>query len=275
MQKLLETAVFLSKNGTDPYINSLAASIGATPTVELDYASSCDPIFMRSILKHKLMKQCKQDCRDFYYVDSGYFGNSVSVVNPQGVKLWHRIVLNDLQHTGMHSFPGDRLQKTGIKIKPWTRTGSVILIAAPDEKPCKHYGIQLDKWLDETICTIKQYTDRPIVVRQRTKTRSDRVISNTFEQALNDVFAVVTYNSAAGVEAVLNGVPAFVLAPAHAAQAVARTNLAEIENPYRPDWVYEWACYLSYCQFHVQELKSGYAINMLREYDKIYRNTSN
>ena len=271
---ILETAVFLSKNGTDPYINSIAASIGVAPTVELDYSSSRDPIFMRSILKHKLMNRCKEDGRDFYYVDTGYFGNHVSTINPQGAKLWHRIVLNDLQHTGMSIFPGDRLQKTGVKIKPWTNSGSKILIAAPDEKPCKHYGIQLDEWIDTTISTIRQYTDRPIEVRQRSKNRSNRVISNTFEQALTDVFAVVTYNSAAGVEAVLNGVPAFVLAPSHAAQAVAKTNLAEIENPFRPNWVYEWACYLSYCQFHVQELKSGYAINMLREYDKIYRNTS-
>ena len=220
------------------------------------------------------MRQCQKDNRDFYYVYSGYFGNGVSSVNPNGHKLWHRIVLNDLQHTGFYNFPSDRLQRTGIKIKPWRNTGSTIIVAAPDEKPCKCYGIDLDTWIENTVTTLKQHTDRPIVVRSRAKSRIDRVISNTFEEVLADAYAVVTYNSVAGVEAVLNGVPAFVLAPTHAAASVAKTNLAEIENPARPDYVYEWACYLAYCQFHVSELKSGTAISMLREYDKIYRNTS-
>lgn len=273
MHRHFSNSVFLSKNGTDPYINSLANSVNAVPVSDFIYEESDEPIFMRSILKYKLMNRCKADSRDFYYVDSGYFGNQVSSENPNRWKLWHRIVLNNLQHTGFYSFPDDRLVKTNISIKPWNKTGRSILIAAPDEKPCKCYGIELDQWINETVTTIKKFTDRPIVVRQRNRSRHNRVISNSFVDAIRDVFAVVTYNSAAGVEAVLNGIPVFTLAPIHAASAVASQDLTKIETPFYPEFVREWACYLSYCQFHVSELRSGKAIEMLRDYDQIYRST--
>lgn len=266
-------AVFLSKNGSDPYINAIASSVNTAPVEILDYENTSGPIFMRSILKYKLMNQCKRDSRDFYYVDTGYFGNQVSSLNPNGWKIWHRIVLNNVQHTGMHFFPDDRLAQTGISIKPWKKTGRTIVIAAPDEKPCKCYGIDLDQWVTSTVDKIKQYSDRPIVVRHRTKSRHSRVISNTFADAIEDAFAVVTYNSAAGIEAVLQGIPVFTLAPVHAASAVASQDLTKIETPFYPEFVREWACYLAYCQFHVSELKSGVAIKMLRDYDQIYRST--
>ena len=273
MHNTFNSAVFLSKHGTDPYINSLAFSANTTPVEILDYENTVGPIFMRSILKYKLMNRCKQDSRDFYYVDTGYFGNQVSQSNLAGHKVWHRIVLNNVQHTGIHYFPDDRFLKTGVTIKPWKKSGRSIVIAAPDEKPCKCYGIDLDQWVASTVSTIQQYTDRPIVVRHRTKSRQDRVISNTFAEAIEDAFAVVTYNSAAGIEAVLQGVPVFTLAPVHAAAAVASQDLTKIETPFYPEFVREWACYLAYCQFHVSELKSGVAIKMLRDYDQIYRST--
>ena len=91
--------IFLSKNGTDEYVNALASSFGATPTSDKDfvYENTSGAIVLRGILKHKLMKDCLRDKRDFYYIDSGYFGNYKSSINPNGWKLYHRIVKNNLQ----------------------------------------------------------------------------------------------------------------------------------------------------------------------------------
>jgi len=69
--------IFLSKNGQDPYINQFAQGCRSkiTSTEEFDYYSSSNPIVLRGILKDRIMKKCWEDGRNFYYMDTGYFGN--------------------------------------------------------------------------------------------------------------------------------------------------------------------------------------------------------
>jgi hypothetical protein len=262
--------IFLSKNGEDEYINMFARGCGAEPTntEDFDYKNSSGPIILRGILKDKIMKHCWKTGRDFYYVDTGYFGNEVTEKNPNGWKYWHRIVKNNLQHTDIISRPNDRFQKFNKYFNPWKKSGRKILIAAPDEKPCKFYGIDQEQWLKDTVDTIKQYTDRPVEIRQRAKNRIDRTVNSTLESALNnDVFALVTYNSVAAVESVFYGIPVFTLAPANAAHPVGLQDLSQVENPYYPDRdkLFSWACHLAYGQFHVSELKDGSAMKILKE----------
>ena len=262
------TWTFLSKHNQDEYIEMFARGSGATPTAleTWQYQSSQDPVVVRGIMKHKIIKQCWHDQRPFLYMDSGYVGNRASVNNPNGWKYYHRIVLNNLQHEDIVSRPADRWEKLGIKIQPWRRTGSKILIAAPDEKPCIFYGINLEQWITDTISTIKQHTDRPVEVRQRNPDRRARV-KNNIESALDDVHAVVTFNSIAATESILAGVPAFVLAPCNAARPVANTDLTKIDTPTYADQdhVHAWAHHLAYGQFHNDELKNGVATRILKE----------
>ena len=149
---------------------------------------------------------------------------------------------------------------------PWKKDGRKILVAAPDEKPCKFYGITKDQWVTDTVAKIKEHTDRPVVVRERAPKRIDRIVTDTLQQALdNDVFALVTYNSVAAIESVFHGIPAFTMAPANAASPVALQDLSKIETPYYADKdkLYAWGCHLAYGQFHTNELKSGQAMEML------------
>jgi hypothetical protein len=257
--------IYYSKNGEDEYVNMFAKGSGGVPVADFDYAASRDPIVIRGILKHKLMKQCWVDGRDFYYMDSGYFGNNPNPANPQGWKVWHRIVKNNLQHGEIVARPGDRWQRMGITLQP-RRHGRKIVVAVPDTKPCKFYGIDLDRWIDETVSTIKQHTDRPVVVRQRAANRIDRIATDPLAQVLiNDVHALVTFNSNAATESIMLGVPAFTLAPANAASPVASQDLSQIESPYWADTdkLYAWACHLAYGQFHVKELRDGTAYRIL------------
>ena len=259
--------IFLSKNGQDEYIEMLARSVGAqiTATQDFDYAASDRPIVLRGILKHKIMHQCWQDHRDFYYVDTGYFGNQTSARNPTGTKLWHRIVRNDLQHSDIRPRPADRWQRLDLESHP-RRYGRRIIVAAPDDKPCRFYGIDRDAWIQDTVTTIQQHTDRPVIVRERDPSRQVRVMQDPLSHLLiNDVHALVTFNSAAAVESILAGVPAFVLAPTHAAAPVANRDLAAIESPLwpDPDKIHAWACHLAYGQFHVRELRDGTAMRIV------------
>jgi hypothetical protein len=260
--------IFLSKNGKDPYVNMFAQGCGSTPVADFNYNDSNDPIVLRGILKHKIMKQCWQDSRTFYYIDTGYWGNERTPSNPNGWKIWHRIVKNNLQHTKIIPRPDDRWRKFDRKFKPWKKTGRKILIAAPDEKPCKFYNTTQEKWLAKTVSEIKKHTDRPIEIRQRAKRRVDRIANDTLQLALDkDVFALVTFNSVAAVESIFHGIPVFTLAPANAAQSVGLTELSQIENPYYADSdkLYAWACHLSYGQFHNEEIKNGTAYQILTD----------
>jgi hypothetical protein len=260
--------IFLSKDGNDDFINQFAKGCNSTitSTDQFDYDSSSDAIVLRGILKHKIMKQCWKDGRTFYYMDTGYFGNERTATNPNGWKYWHRIVKNNLQHGEIIARPDDRFKQFNKKFTPWKKDGRKILVAAPDEKPCKFYGITKDRWVAETVAKIKEHTDRPVEVRERAAKRIDRIANDTLQSALdNDVFALVTFNSVAAVESIFYGVPTFTLAPANAASPVALQDLSKIENPYYPDKdkLYAWACHLAYGQFHVSELKNGQALGLL------------
>ena len=262
------TWIFLNKKNSDEYIEMFAQGSGIKPT-ELEtwrYEDSNVPLVIRGIMKHKIIKQCWADKRPFWYMDSGYVGNWVSDSNPHGWKYYHRIVPNNLQHNKIISRPADRWEKLRIKIQPWRQTGSKILIAAPDEKPCIFYGIDLAQWLEQTIATIKQHTDRPIEIRQRNPDRRARV-ENNIESALDNVHAVVTFNSIAATESILAGVPAFVLAPCNAALPVSDTDLTQIDTPTYADQdqVHAWAHHLAYGQFHNTELANGVAAAILKE----------
>lgn len=261
--------IFLSKGGVDQYINHFAQGSGGriTNSDDFDYDASDRPIALRGILKHKIMHRCWQDHRDFYYMDTGYFGNTVNSHNPHGWKLWHRIVRNDLQHSDLQSRPDDRWLRLGLTLSA-RRHGSRIIVAAPDDKPCRFYGIDRAKWVYDTVSAIAQHTQRKIVVRERAPQRIDRTVHDPLSCVLNhDVHALVTFNSAAAIESIMMGVPAFVLAPTHAATPVANRDLNLIDNPYWPDQdkLHAWACHLAYGQYHVSELRNGTAYRMLNE----------
>lgn len=258
--------IFLSKNGDDEYIDMYAHGLGleSTPLESWRYEDSKEPLMLRGIMKHKIIKQCWADGRPFRYMDSGYLGNRPGAKNPHGWKHWHRIVPNNLQHDQVIPRGSDRWQQLGIDIAP-RRYGSTILIVAPDEKPCKFYNVELETWINETIKTVRQHTDRPIVMRERTRSRAERK-NNRVEHALQDVHAVVTFNSIAATESVLAGTPVFVLAPCNAARPVSNLDLSQIETPWFPnsDEIHAWACHLAYGQFHIDELRNGSAEHILR-----------
>lgn len=265
--------IFLSKDGKDPYINMLAASQNCQPTNTEDFVfdDNDEPIVLRGILKHKIIHNCWQRQRTFYFVDTGYFGNDVNNKNPNGRKLWHRIVKNNLQHHELIKRPPYRWQTFfGHKsFTPWRRGGRSIMIAAPDEKPCRFYGIDRNQWIQDVKNQIQAHSDRPIVIRERAPLRHDRMLTNTLAQAIkqHDVFALVTYNSVAATEAVFLGIPVFVLAPVNAAAPVARTSLDQIENPFYADQdlLHQWVSHLAYGQFHEEEMRGGRAWHIIKE----------
>ena len=81
------------KNRTDPYIAACAQGIPDCEyvrTERLDLDNDKSPCIFRGLGKSPLIHECIAKGIDFYYIDTGYFGNFTT-------KKWHRIAKNNLQ----------------------------------------------------------------------------------------------------------------------------------------------------------------------------------
>ena len=244
----------------DPLLQSFVQGAGGQISTWEKQQDTMIPAVLRGITKRKQMEGCRAAGRDFYYMDTGYFGNGKR-------KLYHRITKNDVQNFGpIVDRPGDRLKATGFQPHKFYR-GTNILLAPPSQKLLNLYDINLEEWLQQTQDEIKKHTDRPVVVRLK-QGRSARVSDNTMEMALaQDVHCLVTFSSIAAGEALLLGKPAITLGP-NAAAALCSQSLSEIENPKIPtlDEVEAWARHIAYCQFTEVEMRDGTAWQILNDH---------
>ena len=243
----------------NPILQSFVMGCGGQITYWDKTAENMTPVVVRGVTKRKVMEACRAHGRDFYYIDTGYFGNPVKG------KLYHRITRNDVQYFGpIMDRPDDRLAQTGIGFKKF-RGGTNILLAPPSQKLLMMYDIDLETWLNNTIEEIKKYTDRPIVIRKK-QSRAVRMTEDTMEMALaQDVHCLVTFSSIAAGEALLLGKPAITLGP-NAAAPLCSQSLSEIEclNVPTVDEVRAWAANLAYNQFTEAEMRNGTAWRILQ-----------
>lgn len=243
----------------DPFLKSFIMGSGGQISVWDRTETNKTPVIVRGVTKRKQMAACEAQGRDYYYIDTGYFGNGRK-------KTYHRITRNAMQATGpVINRPRDRLAATGWTARKF-RPGSHVLLAPPSQKLLMCFGIDLDKWLQDTIDQLRLFTDREIIIRNKAS-RSVRQSSDTMEMALErNVHCLVTFTSIAAVEAVLYGKPAITLGPS-AAHAVTSQDIRDIEKPFIPtlDEVEEWAAHLAYCQFTEPEMRDGTAWRILNE----------
>ena len=243
----------------DPYLQSFTLGSGGQISQWEKHRKSTTPVVFRGVTKRKEMEICYQEQRDFYYIDTGYFGNGRK-------KIYHRITKNALQNLGpIIDRPGDRFETTGVQLRKF-RPGTNILLAPPSQKLLNIFNIDLEEWITTTQEQIKQHTDRPIVIRTK-QGRAARVNDNTMEMALSqDVHCLVTFSSIAAGEALLLGKPAITLGP-NAAAALCSNSVSEIESLKIPtlDQVHAWARHMAYCQFSEAEMRDGTAWRILNE----------
>jgi hypothetical protein len=242
----------------DPILESFVRGCGGQITTWSKTKSTPTPIVLRGITKRKQMDACRATSKDFYYIDTGYFGNAKK-------KSFHRVTCNDVQNFGpIIDRPRDRLGATGFQPRKFYR-GSKILLAPPSQKLLNLYDIDLEQWLDNVLKELAGKTDREVVVRRkpgRTARTSDDSMAHALEQ---DIHCLVTFSSIAAGEALLNGKPAITLGP-NAAAALCSQTLDNINEPYVPtlDEVERWAAHIAYCQFTEAEMRNGTAWRILQ-----------
>lgn len=240
----------------EPFV--LGAGGRMANSVEEILSNTTLPMAVSGITKRIIPNQAKNHGLDWYYIDSGYFGN-------EEYKKYFRVTRNN-RHAVGPVIPRNDVRLRQIKLdRTWYERGRKILIVPPDEKTCDTYGLpKPEQWIQDIRSQIASYTDRPIELRQRPASRLVRNSSDRFVDALRrDVNAVVVWSSNAGVEAAMHGIPVVVLGECGAASVAGR--LEDIDS--LPDLdhgrIEDWLRHLSYCQFTLKEMRNGVAWKIL------------
>lgn len=247
---------------------------GSNNKCTIDTKDNSKPLVVRGVIKKDHVDKCIANGRDFYYIDTGYFGNFPSIGNPGGKKIFHRVVKNENQHSVVREVPDDRWKEL-IEIDPklkwqgWKNYKKKILLVMPNPKACRYYNVDFDTWVDDTKKSIAKYSDLPVEIRikgSRAYRNREYSIYDAFDSG---VYATVAFNSIAAVESVLYGIPAFVSVPC-AATPLASSDLSTLKNPFKPseELIYKQACSLAYGQFTIDEIENGQAWKISQKYDK-------
>jgi hypothetical protein len=236
-------------------IQALAQGTGAVwANLEQIQNNTNWPMILSGITMLAPIHQAQKHGLDYYYVDTGYLGNVKR-------KLYLRLCKNSIHANGpILPRPDDRLCTLNFDTTTISR-GRKILLVPPDGKQCLHFQIpNPEHWIEQTLTQISQHTDRPVTVRNRPQSRTDRLTAETFLQALqDDIHAVVTFISNCAVESMLHDIPVVCLGPGATQQVSA--DITQLDNvpQIQEDKKQAWLRHLSYSQFTEQEMKSGLA----------------
>jgi hypothetical protein len=220
------------------------------------------PVAWSGVGYHPILRILEKCSLDYYYIDTGYFGNGKR-------KTYKRITKNNLNDSrDLIQRPSDRLLAINLDKTQYKR-GEKILIIPPDQKvlTCWAPTISADKWTAETLEILKKHTDREVEVRTRVKSRTDRVATNKFTDALqNNIYATVVWSSNCAVESVIHGIPTVSLGPS-ATKKVSPFSIEQIDNipNLDKDLVDSWLKHLSYSQFTDEEMLNGTAWKILNQ----------
>jgi len=283
------------KNRGDPYILAMSQGLGECEYVRsehLDLENDKSPCVFRGLGKSPLIHKCIEKGIDFYYIDTGYFGNFTR-------KTWHRIAKNNLQTIGHKTFDdiftlltkkdnnnervlhhkefnGWVIERFGkvlgnfnsFNVERRTRSNKILLVP-PSQKVFNHFGANAEEWIENKMNEFKQYTNKQIVLRPKGG-RAERLNYTVQRQLIEENFdSLITFNSIASLEAIVKGFPATVLGP-NAGSFLSNTDITKIDDPRWPKLfdIKNHLLYLSLCQFTSEEMSNGFAWKIIRQLQK-------
>lgn len=167
-----------------------------------------------------------------------------------------------------------------LNLKPWRTNGNHILICLQRNGGWSMGGLDVISWMNATITKIRQFSNRPIIVRSHPGDKKIKQVLNvnfknvhlsikeSLVDDLKNAWATVVYNSSPSVASLIEGIPAFITDPfpQHSQSfEIANTDLSKIETPNMPDRQ-KWIEKISMCHWKFDELKSGEAWQFFKKY---------
>lgn len=178
--------------------------------------------------------------------------------------------------------------RCNLSLKPYRTTGNHVLIMLQRQGGWSMKGQDVQDWALDIIAKVRQYTDRPILIRAHPGDKaakdylnlssdlckikfSKRVMLSTNKNLVDDLkncWAAINYNSSPAVGAAIEGIPIFVTDPLQSQCAdIANTDISLIENPILCDRQ-QWVERLSMFHWNFDELRSGECWTHMRRFIK-------
>ena len=165
--------------------------------------------------------------------------------------------------------PGAARRKSwGLKAPEPASGGDAVLLLGQMPGDASLEGMDAARLFASIAADIRTQDARPLIWRPHPRARgmaqvlgADEVSTGDLSEALARAAVAVTWNSTAGVDAVLAGVPLIALDAGAMAWDVAGHSLADLGNPPRPGKreMERWLDALAWCQWRLAEVRSGAA----------------
>lgn len=193
-----------------------------------------------------------------------------------------KVALNNINAQGYYghteNLDWDRPKKLNVTLSKSQSSNGQILIAAQHRNSLQVAGLKsIEAWITDCVQQIKQFTDRPIVIRPHPRCRlelSDIPKGITIEipeQILGtyddfnlkfNYHVLINYNSGPGIQAVIQGIPV-VVDPTSLAYPVS-IDISEINDPDKKDR-YQWLVEICHTEYTVEELRKGLWLKRLKD----------
>ncbi len=196
----------------------------------------------------------------FIIAEAGYFDNP-----------WPRLSKVSLGWDGLNgradfrneNSPAARWQINGVPMRRWRQTGDAIVLIGQMPGDEAVAAIGLEAWLKQAIQAItERCPGHPILYKPHPRLGGEHglkglsgTIGGTIQEAAENAFGFVTFNSTSAVESVLAGIPTVAMDEGSMAWAVTSHEIGEWVRPARKQWCYD----LAYSQWSHTEIQSGSA----------------
>lgn len=257
-------------------------------TYDDNYIDVCDIAVIfgswkdRDVPWHNCKRRIVESNKPFVCIETPLIGRGrvTNILNDQ----WFRIGVNGfLADTGRfyresYAYSPDRWNKISkelnVELLPWKKDGDYIVVALQLPGDASLRGKDISKWAVETTVELRQYTDRPIIVRTPQLDRefdkesilhikSMKGVSlqqgtreNLFS-TIDNAYATVTYSSGFAIDSVIRGTPTIAVDPGNFAYSLGNNKLSQIENLLRSEDRNQWLYNLSHAQWSQEEIKNG------------------
>lgn len=242
----------------------------------------------RDALHHIVKTDIKENAKNIVYVETPLLGRAIN--NKHNYEFYRLGVNGFLYGEGnfnCDNSPPDRWNmfkslygyKDFSGWKDHTKGPILLLAQLPGDASLRTQDMA--EWVKETISNIRSITDRKIIIRlhpaMSEKGRNafigdlselilenDGNISfskNTLNQDLNKAGICISYTSGSSIDAILAGVPCIACDEGNFTWPISSHSWEDINEPYLADKevVQQWLYDLSYCQWSVDEIKTGKA----------------
>lgn len=226
-----------------------------------DYSFDVDVLLVWSIRNRGMIRRQQQAGRDYLVLELPYWGARNAQALHMASVGWNG--LNGRADFNNQGMPGNRWARYGVEVQPWKADGEYALLIGQCMGDMSHAHADIEKFyrrMADTWAAPLYFRHHPLGKWEGIRKTSIKALGGSLSEALDGARVVVTFNSNAGVDAAMAGVPVYAGDEGSMAWPVASHACNDIIRPDRTQWLHD----LAYCQWTLDEMASGEAWEHLK-----------